>query len=104
LDPLATPERSINVADPVTAREPLSALGWSQSRRLTAPTSEFSFVAQPASAIEWRGGYMFYRYRGPFSLDASYQGTARTNTGGSLFSPYDVAVTARAAHPRRLTY
>lgn len=96
-DPLATPERSINVTDPVTAREPLSTLGWSQSRRLSAPTSELSFVVQPASAVEWRGEYLFYRYRGPFSLDAIYQGTARTNTGGTTFSPYDVAVTARGS-------
>lgn len=96
-DPLATPERSINVTDPVTAREPLSMLGWSQSRHLTAPTSELSFVARPASAVEWRGEYLFYRYRGPFSLDAAYQGTARTNNGGTAFSPYDVTVTARGS-------
>ena len=96
-DPLATPERSINVTDPVTAREPLSMLAWSQSRHVSAPTSELSFVAQPTSALEWRGEYLFYRYRGPFVLDAAYQGSARTNTGGTAFSPYDVTVTARGS-------
>jgi hypothetical protein len=94
-EPLGAPERSINVADPVTAREPLSALGWSQSRHQTTPVSELSFVARPSSTVEWRGEYLFYRYRGPFSLDAAYQGTARTDNGGTAFSPYNLAVTAR---------
>src|SRR5436190_6472652 len=67
-DPVTTPERSINVADPVTARENLSTLGWSQSRHLTAPASELSFVAQPASGVERGGGDMVDRYRGAFGL------------------------------------
>ena len=94
-DPLASPERSINVADPTTAGEPLSSLGSSQSRHLTSPVSELSYVAQPSSAIEWRGQYLFYRYEGPFNLDAAYQGIATTNAGGTTFSPYDVSVMAR---------
>lgn len=95
LDPVATPERSINVADPTTASELLSTLGWSQSRRLTTPTSQVSFVARPAPKVDWRGEYLFYRSVGPFSLNAAYQGVARTNTGATAVSSYDVALSAR---------
>jgi hypothetical protein len=95
LDPLTGSERSLNVGDQTTAPELLSTLGWSQARHMTAPTSDLSIVVRPVSNVEWRASYLFYRYRGPFSLDASYQGTARTNTGGTLFSPYSIGVSTR---------
>ncbi|MEQ1731518.1 MAG: MtrB/PioB family outer membrane beta-barrel protein, partial [Vicinamibacterales bacterium] len=88
--PVATPERSINVVDAATANEPLTALRWTQSRKLSTPVSELSFVARPASSVEWRSDYSFYRYRGPFSLDAAYTGSARAPTAGT-YSPYNVA-------------
>ena len=90
--PVATPERSINVADPATGPELLNVLSASQSRRLTSPLSELSYVIQPWSKFEWRGEYLIYRYRGPFEMSAAYQGVARTNTGGTAFSPYDLMV------------
>ncbi len=91
--PVATPERSINVVEAATANEPLTALRWVQTRTLSTPVSELSFVARPAASLEWRSDYSFYRYRGPFELDAAYTGTARAPTAGT-YSPYDVAVTA----------
>jgi hypothetical protein len=94
LGPPSAPERSINVADPATAKELLAALGWSETRHLSSPLSELSYVVQLSPKIEWRGEYFFYRYEGPFSLTASYRGTARTNSAGTSFSPYDVAATA----------
>jgi hypothetical protein len=92
-DPLAVPERSINVGDPTTAAELLSTVGWSQQRKLKMPSSELSFVARPASSIEWRGEYLYYRARGPFSLDAAFGGRARTSSA-SVTSPYNVIVSA----------
>ena len=90
--PVATPERSINVIDAATANEPLTALNWTQKRRLSTPVSELSLVVRPASSVEWRSDYSFYRYRGPFELDAAYKGSARAPTAGT-YSPYDVTVT-----------
>lgn len=93
LDPLAAPERSINVGDAATANELLSSVGWAQHQRLTIPSSELSFVAQPAAAIEWRGEYLYFRARGPFSLDAAFSGSART-AAAAVTSPYQVRITA----------
>lgn len=103
-EPVATPERSINVVDPVTVQEALKALRWSQSRKLSTPISEMTFLVRPISTVEWRGGYLVYRYRGPFNLDASYQGTARSNSGGTTFSPYDatVAIAGDASTPNQV--
>jgi hypothetical protein len=39
---LSSPERSVNTSSKAMASQPLLALSWSQSRRLTAPISEFS--------------------------------------------------------------
>jgi len=95
LDSLMPKQRSINVGDPATAGEPLSALSWLQSRRLTSPVSELTFVVQPSPRIEWRGGYLYYQYQGPFSMDGAFQGLARTNSAGTAVSPYDVSVSSR---------
>jgi hypothetical protein len=95
LNPVVSPELSINVADPSTVAEPLAMLGWSAARHLTTPASEFSYVGQPSASLELRGEYQYYRYQGPFSLDASFQGIARTNAAGTAVSPYDVSATAR---------
>jgi predicted porin len=96
LDPLSAPQRSINVADPATAGELLSAIDWSQRRSATTPSSELSFVARPFSSIEWRSEYLYYRTTGPFSLDAAFAGTART-TSAAVTSPYHVSIAADGA-------
>ncbi len=95
LGPSASPERSINVVDAVTANEPLSTLGSSQSRHLSAPLSELSAVVRPSAKLEWRGEHLYYRYQGPFSVDASFQGVARTNAGGTTTSPYQLSISTR---------
>lgn len=95
LGPSASPERSINVVDAVTANEPLSTLGSSQSRHLSAPLSELSAVVRPSARLEWRGEHLYYRYQGPFSVDASFQGIARTNSTGTTTSPYQLSISTR---------
>lgn len=91
-DPLAVPERSINVADAGTSGESLSAITWNQRRTLTTPSSEVAFVVRPSSSFEWRGEYFYYRARGPVSLDAVLAGVARTNSTGTATSPYRVTI------------
>jgi hypothetical protein len=82
---VTTPELSINPAKSSKA-EPLSNFTWSQNRQLSTPTSEFSFVGKPLDRLEWRGGYVFYRYRGPINFDQSVNGIAPNSTG--VQSPY----------------
>ena len=91
----ASPERSINVNDPTTAAELLSGASWIDSRKLTTPVSEFSYTGKINSRLEARGGYIFYRYQGPASLDTSYNGIARTNSGGTADGPYLVALSTQ---------
>jgi hypothetical protein len=61
---------------------------------LTTPISEFSFTGKPLPKLEWRGGYMYYRYSGPVTFDQSFNGTA-PSSGGPL-APYTVSQSARA--------
>src|SRR5204863_2987798 len=67
---VGSPEVSINTSTKSTASQPLLGLAWSQDRRLTTPVSEFSFTGKPFSRLQWRGGYSYYRYKGPASRDA----------------------------------
>jgi hypothetical protein len=94
LNSLTSPEFSIN---PITlsTTEPLNHLSWSQYRRLTTPISEFSFLGKPLPKLEWRGGYTFYRYRGPATFDQAFDGIAPGPTAGTLV-PYSVTQSARA--------
>ena len=92
----ASQERSINVDDPSTAREPLNSISWADSRQLKTPVSEFSYNGRPVRKLETRGGYLFYRYQGPASLDLSMDGIARTNTGGTAAGLYTVSQSSRA--------
>jgi hypothetical protein len=90
---VASPEFSIN---PITlsTTEPLTNLSWSQFRRSTTPISEFSFLGKPLPKLEWRGGYMYYRYQGPVTLDQAFNGIAPGPTGA--LTPYTVTQSARA--------
>jgi hypothetical protein len=92
LNNVSSPELSIDPAASST-KEPLTNLSQSEYRRLTTPISEFSFTGKPLSKFEWRGGYIYYRYQGPATLDQSYNGTA-PNSSGAL-APYTVSQTAR---------
>jgi hypothetical protein len=92
LNNVSSLELSINPVASST-KEPLTNLSQSEYRRLTTPVSEFSFTGKPLSSLEWRGGYIYYRYQGPATLDQSYNGTA-PNSSGTL-APYSVSESAR---------
>lgn len=87
-DTVTPGEVSIN---PVTLSrsEPLNQLSWSQTRRLTTPVSEFSFQGKLHRNVEWRGGYIYARYRGPAAEDFSFTGIAPDSTGA--LAPYSIA-------------
>ncbi len=93
---LTSPLFSINVNDPNTKKEPLNGASWVDTRRLTTPVSEFSYTGKLLPGLEARGGYLFYRYSGPASLNMSMDGIARTNSGGTTVAPYSVSLATRA--------
>jgi hypothetical protein len=93
LTPTMAAELSIN---PITSStlEPLNTLSWSQFRKSTTPISEFSFLGKPLPKLEWRGGYIYYRYRGPVTFDQAITGIAPNATG--VQTPYTLTQSARA--------
>ena len=93
LNNVSSPELSI---DPVTSSttEPILNLSGSQFRRLTTPISEFTFVGKPLPKLEWRGGYMYYRYQGPVTFTQAFNGTAPSSAGP--LAPYSISESARA--------
>jgi hypothetical protein len=90
---VTSPELSINPIASSTA-ESLANFSMAQFRRLTTPISEFSFIGKPLPKLEWRGGYMFYRYEGPVTFDQAFNGIA-PSSGGPL-AAYTVSESARA--------
>ena len=74
----------------------LDRASWLEFRRLKTPMSEFSYNGRIGERVRVRGAYIFFRYRGPASLNASFNGIARSNTGGTTFAPYAVSVVSRA--------
>src|SRR5579863_10270851 len=93
---LNSPERSINIDDPTTAKELANGISYADFRKLSTPVSDFSYTKKVNSRFDMRGGYMYYRYQGPASLDMAFDGTARTNSGGTTDAPYSVAFTTSA--------
>lgn len=91
---VTSPELSINPATS-SKNEPLTSFTWTEFRRLTTPISEFSFVGKPMHRLEWRGGYMFYRYQGPLTFDQSFNGIAPNST--NVLTPYSVSQNARGS-------
>jgi hypothetical protein len=91
-----SPQRSLNIDDPATAQELVSNISWQEFRRLKTPVSEFAYDGKVNERLEVRGSYLFYRYRGPASRDAAFNGSARTNSGGTAFAPYTVTTSDRA--------
>ncbi|MEO8096658.1 MAG: hypothetical protein ABI811_03080 [Acidobacteriota bacterium] len=90
-----SPERSLNIDDASTAKELVNGISWSETRRLHTPVSEFSYTGGLGPRLKLRGGYIFYRYRGPGAIDASFNGTART-TSTAVTAPYSVSFSTRA--------
>src|SRR5438876_105775 len=80
IDNVVSPEQSIDLSDPVTANELLTRASLNQYRRLKTPISEFSYVGRSRSGIQLLRGFIFYRYRGPLSQNADFNGTARITT------------------------
>lgn len=103
LNNLNSPIFSIN---PITlsTTEPLNNVSWSQFRRSTTPISEFSFLGKPLEKLEWRGGYIFYRYQGPVTFDQAFDGIAPGATGA--LTPYSVSQSGRATvrEPNNIVY
>ena len=91
-----TGERSINIDDPITANELLTAGTWTDYRRLTTPVSEFSWNGKIRPRLRANGSYLFYRYSGPTALDMSATGFARGATGSAV-SPYAVTESSRGS-------
>jgi hypothetical protein len=100
---VSSPERSINIDDPNTARELVNGVSWLDSRKLSTPVSEFSYTGKLLPRLEARGGYIFYRYSGPAALDMSMDGSARTATA-TVVAPYLVSLTtsARVTEPNNI--
>lgn len=98
---VTVPEFSIDPGAP-SLLEPLANWSQSQFRRLTTPISEFSYVGKPLSRLEWRGGYIFYRYSGPATFDQAFNGVA-PNAGGAQ-TPYTVTegATAKLGEPNHI--
>ena len=90
LNNVGSPERSFNGL-PASAPLTLTSLSTSTMRRLTTPVSEFSYVGKPHRKLDWRGGYIFYRYQGPASLDEAFNGIGPTVAAG----PYTVSQAMR---------
>jgi hypothetical protein len=89
-------ERSINVDSMANVRELLANGNWSESRRLDAPSSELFFNGKVTPRLTWRGDFLYFRYTGPSTIDASYNGTTRANTTGTIVTPYAIALSSRA--------
>jgi hypothetical protein len=92
-DEVAPNQTSINPIV-LSLAEPLANLSWSQSRRLTTPISEFSYVGKLSSRLQWRGSYIYNRYSGPASSNEAENGIAPDSTGA--LSPYSISESGRA--------
>lgn len=89
-------ERSINIDSKANVKELLANGNWSEVRRLTTPSSELYFNGKVTSRLNWRGDFLYFRYNGPSTIDASYNGTARANTTGTVVAPYAISLTSSA--------
>src|SRR5262249_44707254 len=90
-----SPERSINVDDANTARELLPSFVWKDRRTLRTPVRDLSYTGRLSARVGARGGYLFYRYSGPASLDMSFQGAARTAIA-TVTAPYSTSLASTA--------
>jgi len=80
---VTSPEASI---DPVTTTTSLTSYTMTEYRRLTTPISEFSFVGKPIKKLEWRGGYIYYRYQGPVNFDQEFSGFGPSGTPAPAYT------------------
>ena len=101
---LSAVQPSINVDDPATAGEPVNVAEWSEFRERGAPFSEISYNGRVSSRWTLRGGYLYYRYSGPYSTTAFFDGLARTDRGGAVIEPFTASMTidGRSAEPNHV--
>ena len=90
------PERSININSTANVKELLANGNWSEVRNLNTPASELFFNGKVTPRLTWRGDFLYFRYSGPSTIDASYNGTARANTSGTVVAPYAISLSSRA--------
>jgi len=93
---IESPQRSINTSDPRTAKELLNHASWSEFRRLKTPVSEFSYAGRPTKRLDLRGSYIFFRYRGPATMDSAFDGNIRISSPPAVYVPYAVSFDSRA--------
>lgn len=77
-----------------SSNEPLANVSWSDFRQLKTPVSQFSYNGKPRTWLELRGGYIYYRYRGPATLDQAFNGIVATTS--TTFAPYSVSQSGRS--------
>jgi hypothetical protein len=95
------PTRSIDINIPTTASELVNSISIQSFRRLTTPVSEFSYDGKVGSRLSLRGGYIFYRYQGPATYNAAFNGTNRvfpTSAGGYNVTENDQAQLSQPNH------
>ena len=86
---VTSPQLGIETSNTRRAGEPLDSARWFESRELKTPVSEFSVQGHPHRRLDVRGGYIFYRYNGPATMQAMFNGTARQPTGTG-YEPYSI--------------
>jgi hypothetical protein len=91
----ASPELSIDTSVATNPFTTLTHLAQTDFRQLTTPVSEFSYTGRPASSVELRGDYIYYRYSGPATLDQSFSGIAPTTSTATPYAPYGVVQSGR---------
>ncbi len=82
-----SPQLTFEMSNTRRDNEPLNFARWFESRELKTPVSEFSVQGHPHRRLDVRGGYLFYRYKGPASLQATLRGVARDGSG---YAPYAI--------------
>jgi hypothetical protein len=89
-------ERSINIDSKANVKELLASGAWSEFRRLNAPFSQLFFNGKIIPRLTWRGDFLYFSFSGPSRIDASYIGTTRVNSSGSVVRPYAVSLLSNA--------
>ena len=89
-------ERSINASTAATVKELLANGSWGETRRLRTPSSELFFNGKIVPKLSWRGDFLYFRYSGPSTVNALYDGTARVNSTGSVVAPYAISLNSQA--------
>ncbi|HEY3453836.1 MAG TPA: hypothetical protein VGK64_04480 [Bryobacteraceae bacterium] len=89
-------ERSINIDSTANVKELLASGNWNEFRRLNAPFSQLFFNGKIIPRLSWRGDFLYFNFSGPSIINASYVGTARANTSGSLVAPHAISLNSNA--------